>query len=111
MVVVIDGNQVTKLQVAGSGCGFTGNALHGTSISEEHVGVVVDQLETGLVEDGRSMRLRNSKTDGIGETLTERASGDFNSRGVMRFGVAGGDAVELLQAKSVADLGADFAEA
>jgi hypothetical protein len=60
--------------------------------------VVVDQLEAGLVEDASSMLLGNGQTDGIGETLTERASGDFNARSVVCFGVTRGDAVDLLQA-------------
>jgi hypothetical protein len=58
--------------------------------------VVVDQVETGLVEDGRGMRLRNSETDSIGETLAKRTSGDFNTGGIVSLGVTGCDAVNLL---------------
>jgi hypothetical protein len=96
MVVVIDSDQVAELQVAGSGCGLTSNALHSAAIAEEHERVVVDQLEVGLVEDGRCMRLRNSETDCIGETLAERASRDFNTGGIVRLWVARCDAIDLL---------------
>lgn len=96
MVVVVDGNQVAQLQMTGSRGSLTGNTLHSTAITEEHVCVVVDQLEARLVENGGSMRLRNSETDGIGETLAEWAGGDFNTGGVMSFGVTGCDAVDLL---------------
>jgi hypothetical protein len=58
--------------------------------------VVVDQFEAGLVEDSRRVRLGNGETDGIGETLAERASGDLDTRGIMRFRVTGADAVDLL---------------
>jgi hypothetical protein len=109
VVVVVDGNQVAELQVTSSGSSLAGNTLHGTSITEEHVGVVVDELKARLVEDSRSVRLCNGKTDGIGETLTERTSGDLDSGGVVCLGVAGSDAIDLLHAKSVADLRADIA--
>jgi hypothetical protein len=59
--------------------------------------VVVDQLVAGLVEDGCGVLLGDGETDGVGETLTERASGDFNTGGIVRLGVAGGDAVNLLR--------------
>jgi len=59
--------------------------------------MVVDQLVSGLVEDGRGVLLSNGETDGIGETLTKRASGNLNTGRVVGFGVAGGDAVDLLE--------------
>jgi hypothetical protein len=58
--------------------------------------VVVDQLETGLVEDGGSVPLGNGETDGIGETLAQRTGGDLNTGRVMGLGVTGSDAVDLL---------------
>jgi hypothetical protein len=96
VVIVVDGDQVAELQVTGHRRSLAGNALHGAAIAEEHEGVVVDQLEPGLVEDSRSVRLANGKTDGIGETLTERASGDFNAGSIVGLGVTGCDAVDLL---------------
>jgi hypothetical protein len=58
--------------------------------------VVVDELIAGLVEDSRSVLLCNGKTDGVGETLTKRSSGDLDTGGIMSFGMAGCDAVNLL---------------
>lgn len=105
VVVVVDGNQVAELQVTSHGSSLAGNALHGAAIAEEHVSVVVDKLKVGLIENGGSMRLANSETDGVGETLTKGASGDFNTGSVVRLGVTGGDAVDLLEAESAEDLG------
>lgn len=96
MVVVVDHDEVAELKVASSRGGLTGNTLHGATIAEEAVGVVVDEVVAGLVEGGGGVLLGDGKTDGVGETLTKRTSGDLNAGGVVSLGVAGGDAVELL---------------
>jgi hypothetical protein len=96
VVVIVDGNEVSELQVTGSGSSLAGNTLHSAAITEEHVDVVVDQLVAGLVEDGGGVLLSNGKTNGVGETLTERASRDFDTGGVVGLGVTGCDAVNLL---------------
>jgi hypothetical protein len=97
VVVIVDGNQVSELQVAGHGSSLAGNTLHSATVTEEHEYMVVDQLEVGLVEDGRGVLLSNGETDGVGETLAERASGDLDTGCVVGFGVAGCDAVDLLE--------------
>lgn len=96
VVVVVDGNQVAKLKVTGHGGSLGGNTLHETAVTEEHVGVVVEQLVAGLVEDTTSVGLGHGETDGIGETLAERTSGNLDTRGVVSLGVTGGNAVDLL---------------
>lgn len=58
--------------------------------------MVVDQLKVGLVEDSRGVLLSDGETDGVGETLAERAGRDLDTGGVVGFGVTGGDAVDLL---------------
>jgi hypothetical protein len=58
--------------------------------------VVVDKVKAGLVEDTSSVSLGNGQTDGVGETLAKRTSGDLDTGGVVSLGVTGGDAVELL---------------
>jgi len=45
------------------------------------------------------MGLGNGKTDGVGDTLAERAGCHLNAGGVMGLGVAGGDAVDGLLRK------------
>lgn len=96
VVVIVDSNEIAQLQVTSHGGGLTGNALHGAAITEESVSVVVEELIAGLVEDASGVRLGNGQTDGVGETLTERSSGDLNTGGIVGLGVTGGDAVELL---------------
>lgn len=96
VVVVVDGNQVAELQVTSHGGSLGGDTLHGTAITEEGVGVVVEQFIAGLVEDTTGVGLGNGQTNGVGETLTQRASSDLDTGGVVGLGVSGGDAVELL---------------
>lgn len=96
-VVIVDGNEVTKLQVTSHRGSLAGNTLHSTAVTEETVGVVVEEVIAGLVEGTSSLGLGNGKTNGVGETLTKRTSGDLNTGGVVSFGVTGSLAVELLQ--------------
>lgn len=83
--------------MASSRGSFASNTLHGTAITKKHVRVVVDQIVAGFVEDSCSVRLGDSETDGIGKTLAERASGDFNARSIVGLGVSRSDAVNLLR--------------
>ena len=103
MVVVVDGDQVAELQVAGGGASLAGDTLLGATITKEGVGVVVDQVESGLVERGGGLRLGDGETDGVGDTLAKRAGGDLNSGGVVGLGVTGADAVDLAELFQVLD--------
>jgi hypothetical protein len=91
VVVIIDHDEVAELQVTGHGSSLRGDTLHSAAITEEGVCVVVEQLVAGLVENGRGVPLSNRKTDGVGETLTKRTSGDLNTGCVMGLRVTGGD--------------------
>ena len=104
VVVVVDGDQFTELQVTGHGSGLGGNTLHSATITEEGVGEVVDELETWLVEGGGGVSLGNGKTNSVGETLTKRTSGDLDTWGVVALWVTWCDAVELLRKMSEAKL-------
>lgn len=97
VVVVVDGNEVAQLEVASQGAGLAGNTLHQAAIAEEAVGVVVNEVEAGLVEDGGGVGLGHGQADGIADTLTQRAGGDLDTGGIVRLGVARSDAVNSLQ--------------
>ena len=70
MVVVVDTDEVAKLQVAGKRSRLAGNAFHSTTIAKEEERVVVDQVEARLVEHTTSMCLCHGKADCIGKALT-----------------------------------------
>lgn len=82
--------------MASSACSFTSNTLHSTTISKECEGMVVDQLKAWLVEFGSCVGLRNCKTNSVCKTLTERTSGNFDTRRILSFRVARGDAIYCL---------------
>lgn len=96
-VVIVDGNQVAELQVAGKGSSLRGDTLHVASISHEDVCVVVDELETWLVELGASLALSNGKTNGVGEALSEWAGGDLDTWGIVGLWVTRGPRVNMLK--------------
>lgn len=102
VVVIVDGNQVTELQMTSSGSSLRSNTLHGASITEECICVVVDNIEARLVESTSSLSLSNGETNSVGETLSKRTSCDFDTGGVVGFGVTGADGVDLLGSYSAA---------
>lgn len=97
MVIIVDHDEISELQMTGRAGSFTSNALHGTSISKKGESMVIDQIETRLVELSSGVGLRNGQANGVSETLTKRSSSDFNSRCILSFWVPGGDAVNLLR--------------
>lgn len=97
MVVIVDSNEVTELQVTSGTGSFASNTLHSTAITEDGICVVVEKFIAGLIEDGGSVSLSNGETDGVGETLTKRTGGDLNTGGIVRLRVTRGLAVELLR--------------
>jgi hypothetical protein len=101
VVVIVDGNEVSELQVASHRSSLAGNTLHSAAIAKEHECVVVDQVEAGLVEDSGSVCLGHGKTNGIGETLAKRAGGDLDTGSVVGLRVTRGDRVDLLDTCSV----------
>ena len=96
MVIVVDHDEVSQLEMAGSTGGLTRNTFHRTTVTEEAECVVVDQLKAGFIEFGGSMSLRNCETNGVRETLSKRTGGDFNAWCVLRFRMSGGDTINLL---------------
>lgn len=75
---------------------FTSNALHSATISKECKGVVIDELKSWLIELGSGMGLCDCKTDGIGKTLAEGASSNFDTGCILSFGVTRCDAINCL---------------
>jgi len=88
--------------MARSAGSLAGDTFHSTPISEEAECMIVDKLETRLVELGSSVSLGNGKANSIGEALTKRPSGHFDTRCILSFWMSGGDTVNLLRR---ADLG------
>lgn len=97
VVVIVDGNEVTQFQVTSHTGGLAGNTLHGATVTEEDVGVIVEQPIAGLVEHGGAVSLGNGQTNGVAETLTQGAGGDLDTRSFASLRVSRGDTSELLE--------------
>ena len=82
MVVILDSNKIPQLQMTSSRSCLGSNTLHSTSITKVQIRVIVNEVISGLIEDGSGVGLSNSKTDSVRETLTERTSGNLNARGI-----------------------------
>ena len=85
----------------GERAGLGSNTLLETSISEETVGEVVEDLETVLVVDGTHVSLGNGETDSVSDTLTEGTGGDLDTVSDTDLGVTGGDGVDLSEVLEV----------
>ena len=100
MIIIVDSNEPAELQMASNTGGLGGNAFHSTTVTEEYIGVVVDEVKPWLVERSSHVRLGKSKTNGVTETLAERASGHLYAVRVVRFWMAWGDAIDSLWSSS-----------
>ena len=100
MVIIVDHDEIPKLQMASSAGSFTGNTLHSATISKECEGMVVDELEAWFVELGSCMCLGNCKTNGVCKTLTEGSSSNFDTGCILSFGVTRCDAIYCLDQES-----------
>lgn len=75
---------------------FTRDTFHSAAIAEKGKGMVINDLEAGLVEVGSSGSLRNSKPNGIGEALTQGTRSDLDTRSILGLWVAWCDAINAL---------------
>jgi len=97
VVVVINHDEVTELQMTSSASCLARNALHGAAVAEEAVRVVVYEVVAGLVKDTGSMGLRHRQSYRICETLAQGTSRDFDALGVVSLRMTWANAINFLQ--------------
>ena len=102
-VVIVEGDQFAQAQGAGQRANFVGNAFHHAAITQEHVGVVIDNVMARTVELRAHDFFGQGKAHSVGQALTQRASGGFNARRVAQLRVARGAAVQLAEVFQVVD--------
>jgi hypothetical protein len=78
-VVVPEGDQLTQLPGAGQGAGLVGDAFHHAAVAQEHIGVVVDDVEAGLVELVGHQLLGQGHAHGVGDALPQGAGGGLHA--------------------------------
>ncbi|MNZ78871.1 hypothetical protein D3C78_974610 [compost metagenome] len=102
-VVIVEGDQLAQAQGTGQGSDFVGNAFHHATVTQEHIGVVVDDVMTFAVELRAHDFFGKGKTNGVGQTLAERTGGGLDAWGVTELRVARGAAVQLTEGLEVVD--------
>ena len=96
-VVVVQGNQLVQLPGAGQGHGLVADAFHQAAVTQEHVGVVIDNFVVIFVELSRQHFLGQGHAHGVGDALAQWAGGGFHAGGDAHFGVTRSLAVELTE--------------
>lgn len=94
VVIIIEGNELTKLQVTSERASLRGNTFLKTAITEDDIGVVVEDLKTRFVVSSSKLSFSSSQTNGIGDTLTKRTSGDLNTFSINTFRMARSPLIE-----------------
>ncbi len=102
-VVIVEGGELVQPQGAGQRADLVGYAFHQAAIAEEHIGVVVDDLMTRLIELRRHDFLRQGEAHGVGQALTQRTGGGLDAGGVAELRMARGLAVQLAEVLQVVD--------
>ena len=104
VVVVIEDNQLAEAPVTGEGRAFAGHALHVAAVAHDAVRVVIDDFAIRLVESTGEVLLDHRETDGVANTHTERARGDFDAVGDEVLRVTRGLGVPLTELLDVFNL-------
>ena len=96
-VVIPEGDEAAELEGSGEGAGLVGDALHQAAVAHEHVGVVVNDLESGTVEVSLEDLLGKGHADRVGDALPERAGGSLDAVSVAVLRMSRGLGVELAE--------------
>ena len=100
-VVIVEGDQLGQTQRSGQRAGLVADALHHAAITQERIGVVVNDVVTGVlifaVEFRGQQLLGQRHAHGIGDALAQWTGGGFHARRHAHFGVTGGLAVQLAE--------------
>ncbi|MNS45853.1 hypothetical protein D3C72_783310 [compost metagenome] len=102
-VVIPERDQFAQLQSTGQGARLVGDTFHQAAVAHEGVGVVVDDVVTRLVELLGHGLLGDRHAHGIGDALTQRASGGLDARGITVLRVTRGARVQLAEVFQIID--------
>mmetsp|Transcript_12876 Transcript_12876/g.22086 ORF Transcript_12876/g.22086 Transcript_12876/m.22086 type:complete len:401 (+) Transcript_12876:665-1867(+) len=102
-VIVVKGDELAKSPMASERACLSRNTLHHASITENAVGVVIDDLSVRLVEDGGKMGLCGGQADGVTNPLAQRSRGDLNTCGHKVLRMSWADGVCLSEGLDIVD--------
>ena len=81
-VVIIEANQLTQFQRAGQRTYLVRDTFHQTAITKKDIGVMIDQIQVGLVELCGHSALGNCHPYRIAYSLPKRSGRCFNPGGI-----------------------------
>jgi len=102
-VVIVEGDQLAQAQRAGQRSDFVGNAFHHAAITQEHVGVVIDDVVARTVELRAQDFFSQCETYGVGQALAQGTGGGLDAWGVAELRVTRSAAMQLAEALEVID--------
>ena len=97
VIGVVDHHQVVETAMAREGDSFFGNTFLEAAVAEKSEDVMIENCVICSVVESSGAFARESKTDGIGDALTERAGGGFYAGSFMELRVAWGDRMQLTE--------------
>ena len=103
VVRIVNEDQVVELLVAGEGDGFQCDAFLHATVTGEGDDMVVEDRMLGGVEAGLGHFAGEGETDGVGDTLDERASRALDAGRLMKLRVAGSLGVQLAEVLHLID--------
>ncbi|MCY1297160.1 hypothetical protein D9M70_465890 [compost metagenome] len=86
-VVIVEADELAKLQGASQRAGLVGDALHQATVAQKGIGVVIDNGVLGAVEASRQGALGNGHPDRIGQPLPQGTCSRFHTWGNAIFGM------------------------
>ena len=99
VVVVMQHDHASELEMARDGDGFLRDALHEIAIGGQHIGMVVHHI----AKFGVQHALGQSHAHGGGQALPQWAGGGLDARRVVHLGVTGGQRAHLAKIADLVD--------
>src|SRR5580765_8623486 len=80
LVVVVEINEISELEMTGERTGLVTNALHKIAVRTDAVDKIINDRKASFVKSCRKMRLRDTHPDAVCKTLTERPRRHLDTR-------------------------------
>ena len=103
VVVIVESDQFTQTQRTSQGTGFMRNTLHQTTVTQENVGVMVDDFMAIAVEVGSQSFFSNCHSNTVGNTLAKRTRCGFHPGGIAIFRMPRGLGMQLAKLLEILD--------
>ena len=100
-VGVVQGDELAQAPTHRPGAGLVGDAFHEAAVTEEHIGVMVDDRMFGGVEAGGQHLFGQGHAHGGRDALSQGTGGHLHAGGHVALRVAGGAGAQLAEVADV----------